>query len=175
MLRGLGGDGGKIMALGYDERDELETTRDRAEQTLLGVSQRLRGVNFVPMRTVVQQFFDAAQSDVGVQPRYVRMASRKIYFRRGRTSVDYATWVKIPAHPVTFTEDDRPQSYKLVGTVTYHAPLGQPVPRTSGANDLAFQSHVLLVTPLVYREPTGLLGSLTGTVDGPELQFYIVG
>ncbi len=59
MLRGLGGDGGKIMALGYDERDELETTRDRAEQTLLGVSQRLRGVNFVPMRTVVQQFFDA--------------------------------------------------------------------------------------------------------------------
>ena len=116
-----------------------------------------------------------AQSDVGVQPRYVRMASRKIYFRRGRTSVDYATWVKIPAHPVTFTEDDRPQSYKLVGTVTYHAPLGQPVPRTSGANDLAFQSHVLLVTPLVYREPTGLLGSLTGTVDGPELQFYIVG
>ncbi len=59
--------GGRITALGYDERDELDTTLDRAEQTLFAVSQRQRGADFVPMSTVVQQFFDAAQSDADVQ------------------------------------------------------------------------------------------------------------
>jgi replicative DNA helicase len=63
-LRRLIEAGGTITALGYDERGELETTLDRAEQTLFAVSQRQRGADFVPLSTVVQQFFDAAQADV---------------------------------------------------------------------------------------------------------------
>ncbi len=66
-LRRLIEAGGKITVLGYDEHDELETTLDRAEQTLFAVSQRQRGVDFVPMSTVVQQFFDAAQTDTDAQ------------------------------------------------------------------------------------------------------------
>ncbi|GEM_PF-1242473 len=88
--------------------------------------------------------------------------------------VDYEAWVQIPADTVTFAEDERTKSYKLVVAVTYHAPMTQPVPLTSGVADLAFQSHYLLVTPLTYRAATGLPGGLNDIVDGPELQFYIV-
>jgi len=88
--------------------------------------------------------------------------------------VDYETWVMIPANTVTFTEDERTKSYKLVVTVVYCAPVAQPVPPTSGVADLTFQSHVVLVTPLIYRAPTGFPGPLTGIMDGPDLQFYIV-
>jgi replicative DNA helicase len=66
-LRRLIEAGGTISALGYDERGALETTLDRAEQTLFAVSQRQRGADFVPLSTVVQQFFDAAQADVDEQ------------------------------------------------------------------------------------------------------------
>jgi replicative DNA helicase len=63
-LRRLIEAGGKITAMGYDERGELEITLDRAEQTLFAVSQRQRGADFVPLSAVVQQFFDASQADV---------------------------------------------------------------------------------------------------------------
>ncbi|NNJ13064.1 replicative DNA helicase [Chloroflexales bacterium ZM16-3] len=62
-LRRLIEAGGTISALGYNERGALETTLDQAEQTLFAVSQRQRGADFVPLSTVVQQFFDAAQAD----------------------------------------------------------------------------------------------------------------
>jgi replicative DNA helicase len=63
-LRRLIEAGGKITALGYDERGELEHALDRAEQTLFAVSQRQRGADFVPLSMVVQQFFDAVQADL---------------------------------------------------------------------------------------------------------------
>ena len=66
-LRRLIEAGGTITALGYDERGELDVTLDRAEQTLFAVSQRQRGADFVPISTVVQQFFDAAQADLDDQ------------------------------------------------------------------------------------------------------------
>ncbi len=62
-LRRLIEAGGRITALGYDERGGLETTLDAAEQTLFAVSQRQRGADFVPLRAVVQQYFAAAQAD----------------------------------------------------------------------------------------------------------------
>ncbi|NNJ13302.1 replicative DNA helicase [Chloroflexales bacterium ZM16-3] len=55
--------GGSITALGYDERQELDATLDQAEQTLFAVSQRQRGSDFVPLSTVVQQYFERAQRD----------------------------------------------------------------------------------------------------------------
>jgi hypothetical protein len=88
--------------------------------------------------------------------------------------VDYETWVKIPAHTVTFTEDARPKSYRLVVDVDYAAPSFPAVPPNSGVEALTIQPHFVLVTPLIYRAPTGLPGPLTDVVDGPELQFYIV-
>jgi replicative DNA helicase len=66
-LRRLIEAGGRITALGYDERGELDTTLDRAEQTLFAVSQRQRGADFVPLNAVVQQYFDAAQADAAEQ------------------------------------------------------------------------------------------------------------
>jgi replicative DNA helicase len=66
-LRRLIEAGGQITALGYDERGELETTLDQAEQTLFAVSQRQRGADFVPLSAVVQQYFEAAQADVAEQ------------------------------------------------------------------------------------------------------------
>ncbi len=88
--------------------------------------------------------------------------------------VDYETWVQIPAQTVTFTENARPKSYRLVVTVDYTAPNFPAVPLNSGVGALAIQSHFVLVAPLTYRAPTGLPGSLTDVVDGPELQFYVV-
>jgi replicative DNA helicase len=55
--------GGTISALGYAENEDLDTTLDRAEQTLFHVTQRQRGADFTPMRAVVQGFFDRAQSE----------------------------------------------------------------------------------------------------------------
>jgi replicative DNA helicase len=60
-LRRLIQAGGTITALGYEQRQELEATLDEAEQALFAVSQRQRGADFVPLSTVVQQYFDRAQ------------------------------------------------------------------------------------------------------------------
>ncbi len=87
--------------------------------------------------------------------------------------VDYATWVKIPANTVTFNEDEGSKSYKLVVTVTYNAPRILAVPLTIGVEALALPSHFALIAPITYQKPTGLPGSETTCVDGPELQFYI--
>ena len=62
-LRRLIEAGGTITGLGYDERQELDHTLDQAEQTLFAVSQRQRGADFVPMSTVVQQYFERSQRD----------------------------------------------------------------------------------------------------------------
>lgn len=62
-LRRLIEAGGSITALGFDERQELDQTLDAAEQALFRVTQRQRGADFVPMSTVVQQYFDRAQRD----------------------------------------------------------------------------------------------------------------
>lgn len=62
-LRRLIEAGGTIIALGYDQRQELDQTLDQAEQTLFAVSQRQRGADFVPLSTVVQQYFERSQRD----------------------------------------------------------------------------------------------------------------
>jgi len=62
-LRRLIETGGTIASLGYDQRQELDQTLDQAEQALFAVSQRQRGADFVPMSTVVQQYFDRSQRD----------------------------------------------------------------------------------------------------------------
>ncbi len=62
-LRRLIEAGGTISALGYDEQPELDVTLDQAEQTLFAVSQRQRGNDFIPLSTVVQQFFERTQRD----------------------------------------------------------------------------------------------------------------
>lgn len=62
-LRRLIEAGGNIIGLGFDTRQELDQTLDAAEQALFGVTQRQRGADFVPMSTVVQQYFDRAQRD----------------------------------------------------------------------------------------------------------------
>jgi replicative DNA helicase len=62
-LRKLIQAGGTIAALGYDERQELDQTLDQAEQALFAVSQRQRGADFVPLSTVVQQYFERSQRD----------------------------------------------------------------------------------------------------------------
>jgi replicative DNA helicase len=62
-LRRLIEAGGKIATLGYDERPELEETLDQAEQLLFAISQRQRGADFVPLSTVVQQYFERSQRD----------------------------------------------------------------------------------------------------------------
>jgi len=88
--------------------------------------------------------------------------------------VDYAAWVKIPANTVTFDEGEASKSYRLVVTVTYSAPRIPVVPLTSGVEALSFQSNFALIAPITYQKATGLAGSETDCVDGPELQFYIV-
>jgi replicative DNA helicase len=62
-LRRLIEAGGTIAGLGYDERQELDQTLDQAEQTLFAVSQRQRGADFVPLSTVVQQYFERSQRE----------------------------------------------------------------------------------------------------------------
>lgn len=55
--------GGRIAALGYDQREELDESLDQAEQTLFAVSQRQRGADFAPMSTIVQRYFEHSQRD----------------------------------------------------------------------------------------------------------------
>lgn len=58
VLRQLIEAGGKIAALGYDEREDLEVTLDKAESELFSVSQRRAGQDFVHIGKVVDSFFD---------------------------------------------------------------------------------------------------------------------
>ncbi|MCU0491658.1 MAG: replicative DNA helicase [Chloroflexaceae bacterium] len=57
-LRRLIEAGGKIAALGYDEREELDLTLDKAEAELFQVSQRRAGQDFVHIGQVVDTFFE---------------------------------------------------------------------------------------------------------------------
>jgi replicative DNA helicase len=58
ILRRLIEAGGKIAALGYDERDDLETTLDKAEAELFNVSQRRAMEDFIHIRRVVDAYFE---------------------------------------------------------------------------------------------------------------------
>lgn len=58
LLRKLIDAGGKIAALGYDEQDDLESTLDRAEQTLFEVSQRRSTQDFVHIGQVVDSYYE---------------------------------------------------------------------------------------------------------------------
>lgn len=62
MLRRLIEAGGKIAALGYDEREELEVTLDKAEAELFAVSQRRALEDFVHIRQVVDAYFEQITS-----------------------------------------------------------------------------------------------------------------
>jgi replicative DNA helicase len=58
ILRRLIEAGGKIAALGYDERDDVAITLDKAEAELFAISQRRAGQDFVHISRVVDSFFD---------------------------------------------------------------------------------------------------------------------
>jgi replicative DNA helicase len=58
LLRRLIQAGGKIAALGYNEREDLELTLDKAEEALFAVSQRRANQEFVHIGQVVDSFFE---------------------------------------------------------------------------------------------------------------------
>ncbi len=58
LLRQLIKAGGKIAALGYDEREELENTLDQAEQTLFEVSQRRSNQDFIHIGQVIDSYYE---------------------------------------------------------------------------------------------------------------------
>jgi replicative DNA helicase len=58
LLRKLIEAGGKIAALGYDEKDDLDITLDRAEQTLFEVSQRRNAQDFVHIGQVIDAYYE---------------------------------------------------------------------------------------------------------------------
>ena len=58
LLRQLINAGGKIAALGYDEREELENTLDQAEQTLFEVSQRRSNQDFIHIGQVIDPYYE---------------------------------------------------------------------------------------------------------------------
>jgi replicative DNA helicase len=58
LLRKLINAGGKIAALGYDEKEELDSTLDRAEQTLFEVSQRRSTQDFVHIGQVIDSYYE---------------------------------------------------------------------------------------------------------------------
>lgn len=68
LLRQLITAGGQVAALGYDEREEIEQTLDKAEQTVFSVTQRQRGSDFEPMSQIVEQYWQYAddESDDGL-------------------------------------------------------------------------------------------------------------
>ncbi|PLS67716.1 MAG: replicative DNA helicase [Cyanobacteria bacterium M5B4] len=55
--------GGQITALAYDEREELEQTCDKAEQTLFAVTQQQRGAAFTPLEQSVERYFNRVTSN----------------------------------------------------------------------------------------------------------------
>ena len=58
LLRQLINAGGKIAALGYNEREELENTLDQAEQTLFEVSQRRSNQDFIHIGQVIDSYYE---------------------------------------------------------------------------------------------------------------------
>jgi replicative DNA helicase len=62
VLRRLIEVGGKISAMGYDESEDVESTLDKAEAELFGVSQRRSTQDFVPIGQIVNQLFTQIES-----------------------------------------------------------------------------------------------------------------
>jgi replicative DNA helicase len=62
LLRRLIEAGGKIAALGYDEREETEVTLDKAEAELFAVSQRRAMQDFVHVRQVIDIYYEQITS-----------------------------------------------------------------------------------------------------------------
>jgi replicative DNA helicase len=62
LLRRLIEAGGKIAALGYDEREETEATLDKAEAELFAVSQRRAMQDFVHVRQVIDNYYEQITS-----------------------------------------------------------------------------------------------------------------
>lgn len=58
LLRRLIQAGGKIAALGYDEREDIETTLDKAEAELFAISQQRTMQDFVHIGTVINTLFE---------------------------------------------------------------------------------------------------------------------
>ncbi len=58
LLRQLITAGGRIASLGYNEQEELESTLDKAEQTLFEVSQRRSTSDFVHIGQVIDQYYE---------------------------------------------------------------------------------------------------------------------
>jgi len=58
LLRRLIEAGGKITALGYDEREDLEATLDKAEAELFAVSQRRAQQDFIHVGQVLDAYFE---------------------------------------------------------------------------------------------------------------------
>lgn len=63
LLRQLIEAGGKVAALGYDEREELAQTLDKAEQTVFAVTQRQRGSDFQPMAQIVDHYWNMGSDE----------------------------------------------------------------------------------------------------------------
>jgi replicative DNA helicase len=61
LLRRLIQAGGRIAALGYNEREELETTLDKAELELFAVSQHRTNQDFVHIQSVISDYFNRIQ------------------------------------------------------------------------------------------------------------------
>jgi replicative DNA helicase len=62
LLRRLIEAGGRISALGYNERDDVEQTLDKAEAELFQVSQRRAMQDFVHIRRVIDTYFEQINS-----------------------------------------------------------------------------------------------------------------
>lgn len=58
LLRQLINAGGKIAALGYNEKEEIDSTLDKAEQTLFEVSQQRSTNDFVHIGQVIDQYYE---------------------------------------------------------------------------------------------------------------------
>ncbi|MEI7646478.1 MAG: replicative DNA helicase [Chloroflexales bacterium] len=66
VLRTLIEAGGKITALGYEEKDSLEATLDQAEAVLFQVAKNRRAAEeFVPLAHVASEYFDRLQRTAG--------------------------------------------------------------------------------------------------------------
>jgi replicative DNA helicase len=62
-LRRLIEAGGHVTTLGYDERESLDITLDKAEQMIFAVTQRQRGNDFVALEVAANEFFEAMMRD----------------------------------------------------------------------------------------------------------------
>jgi replicative DNA helicase len=158
--------GGKISAIGYDQTEDLETTLDKAEAQLFGVSQRRSTQDFVPIGQIVNQLFTQIES---LQERRGEVAG----VATGYTDLDEITGGLQPSDLIILAARPSVGKTSLALSLAYNVALTGH--HTVGVFSLEMSRDQLVQRILAMHTGIDMQRLRTGNLRGDELNLVFEG